>query len=1102
MALHLVPLVLAAATAGQAATAAAKVSPREVSVREEQLSIPTWTIGPPELHPVFPGPQGPIYPYTLNSDLGEKKEPRSYKAVYLENEYVQVLILPELGGRVHGAVDKTNGYKWLYWQPTIKPGLISMTGAWISGGIEWNFPHGHRPSGFMPVDYRMVRNRDGSATVWVGETEPVFSMRWLVGITLRPAESAVRCEYVFSNPTDLRHSFQFWATAATHANEWAQAQYPGELMTGHGKEEFWYWPVHHGVDLSWWKNVPNASSFFAWQSQDDWFGTYDHKAQGGLVHVADHASVPGKKLWTWGAGPSGRIWEDILTEGGGPYFEPQAGAFSDNQPDYHWLNPGEVKRAQDVWYPVRGIRGFRMATEDFALNAEVVRGKAFAGVYATSVRDGIAITLEDARSGQPLLAQTARIAPDRPFTAEVDARGDLTTFDLRLRVRDASGKLLAELVPARQHEVPIPAIAKPRPAPAELKSPDQLYEAGEWLDRFRRRAEALAYYEEALRRDPDDAKVHVELGDIALGETRYADALAHFDKALARDAEDARANYGRATALVALGRTAQAEPAYERAGHSPELLVAAERGQARLAFERGDARGALTHVLAAEGQGGELFADLPALRAAAHRLLGDQEPALAAAERALELDPMHFMAGREKCLALAALGQPADKWVAVWRGYMRDSVQNQIELAAAYVESGLLPDAEAVLADAAAHAPVAFDASPFSTQKASPMLDYLQGYLALRRDDPASARLWYVRGAEKPLAYVNPHRALEAVALEAAVREDVTDAHARHLLGNVLYALGRREEALASWRVAAQLAPDLALAWRNIGMAEHQLHGDERAAADAYRRALAANDTDPRVLLELDQTLERLRTPAAERVALLDSHYAVFERRDDLTLRWIDLKLRTGDEAALAAVRSMLLTRHFHTWEGLYGIHHAFVETHQRLGDLALARGDLKLALARYQQAFDYPKNMEVAPRTPDLKAHLNWSVANAYIVSGRRDEALPALTAVLSEKYSQPHLGSYYQALALRAIAKPVEAARVLRQLEERARGMIATGAADARAGKDAAVGEYLLSLVLTANGDTKGAGAARARAEQRDAQVARTALTAAQVEFAGAHQ
>ena len=329
------------------------------------MVIPTWEIGPPAVHSLSPNPHGPIYPYTLNETLTDRKVDKTYQAVVLENEYVKILILPEIGGRVHGAEDKTNRYVWLYWQRTVKPGLISMTGAWISGGIEWNFPHGHRPSGFMPVDHRIVKHPDGSATVWVGETEPVYRMRWLVGLTLFPGRSYMRCDYVFINPTNYKQPFQFWATAATHANEWAQAQYPGDMVTGHGKHEFWNWPIHNGVDLTWWKNSPNASSYFAFNNPSDWFGTYDHKAQGGMVHVANHNVMPGKKLWTWGSGPSGRIWEDILTEGGGAYFEPQAGAWSDNQPDYHWMAPHQVRTASDYWYPVRDTRGYHNANDRF-----------------------------------------------------------------------------------------------------------------------------------------------------------------------------------------------------------------------------------------------------------------------------------------------------------------------------------------------------------------------------------------------------------------------------------------------------------------------------------------------------------------------------------------------------------------------------------------------------------------------------------------------------------------------------------------------------------------------------------------------------------------
>jgi tetratricopeptide (TPR) repeat protein len=1072
----------------------------QVVVREEAVTIPTWEIGPPEIHPVYPGPQGPIYPYTLSERLTDKKAPRTYRAVTLENEYVQLMILPELGGRIHGAIDKTNGYRWLYWQPTIKPGLISMTGAWISGGIEWNFPHGHRPSGFMPVDHTLLKNPDGSITVWVGETEPIFRMRWLVGITLAPGRSSFTCDYVFVNPTDRRHSFQFWATSATHANEWSQAQYPGHLVTGHGKDEFWRWPIHDGVDLSWWKNVPNASSFFAWESQDDWFGTYDHKAQAGLVHVADHRVMPGKKLWTWGSGPSGRIWEDILTEGGGPYFEPQAGAWSDNQPDYHWMEPGEVRRARDVWYPVRDTRGFRKATEELALNVDVSPGgKAFAGVYATSVRDGLTVTLEDARGfGRRLVSQTVRISPDRPFTAEAYSLAGLTIYDLTLRVSDASGKVLAELTPQPQpKDLQLPAAAKPPGASAELK-PDELLTAADWLDRFRRRPEALAYYTEALRRDPADPRANAALGGIALDETRWTDAISHFDKVLARDPGDGQALFGRGTALLPLGRTAEAEQAFVKARQAGGNVAVVERALARLSFERGDASGALAHLKAAESANA-MLADLPALRAAAHRMLGDHEAALAAARRALSLDPMHFVGGRENALALGALGRPAEEWVTVWRNYMRDSVQNQLELGASYIEAGLLSDAEAVLNDALKRSQRAPEPVPFSAQQASPMIDYLLGYVAVRRGQGGTARLCFVRGNERPLLYANPHRVVEALALEAAVRDDARDSHARHLLGNVLYGLGRREEALFHWKEAARLSPELSLAWRNVGYGERQLHSDDAAAAKAYRNAFLADETDARVLLELDQVEERLRLPAKDRLVRLDSHFSLVEARDDLVTRWIDLKLQLGGPMDLTVARGMLHTRHFRSWEGGYAIHHRFVEVNHRLGELALKQKDWKTAIERFQEAFEYPKNLEVAPRTPEFKAHLNWALGRAYFAAGRQSQARAAFEAVMAEKYARPGLGTYYQALAARQLGRTSDAVARLAQLEEGARALVDEGKAR---GRYSAVGEHLLSLVLAARGDESGAAQARGRAEQLDPRPDRAALTQAQVDFAGAHQ
>jgi tetratricopeptide (TPR) repeat protein len=1056
----------------------------QVTVREEPLTIPTWEIGPPEVHPLWPARQGPIYPYTLNETLTNRKVDKTYQAVFLENEYIQVLVLPEIGGRVHGARDKTNGYTWLYWQPTIKPGLISMTGAWISGGIEWNFPHGHRPSCFMPVDHRVIRHEDGSATVWVGETEPIFRMRWLVGITVFPGRSYFRCEYVFVNPTPYNHPFQFWATSATHANEWSQAQYPGDVVTGHGKQEFWNWPIHDGVDLTWWKNVKNASSFFAWNNPSDWFGTYDHKAQGGMAHFADHRVMPGKKLWTWGSGPSGRIWEDILTEGGGPYFEPQAGAWSDNQPDYHWMTPIQVRAATDYWFPVRGTRGFHNANADFAVNTDLQKGLAFGGVYATGAFPGAKIVLEDARSQSVLKAATVDLSPDQPWTVEVPTSPGLTVYDLRLTVRDREGKLRIELQQTPPKKVELPAPAK-QPGDPTRMSQDELVTWGEWLDRFRRGEEAEACYREALKRDAGDPRANVEMGFRALKATRWEDALRHFEAALPRTTDAARVAYGTGLAHLGLRRYDAAYDDFARAARATELLPAASLQMARLDVRRGDYPKALEKAGDAAFRN-QRFADIPALEAAIHRLMGKPDQALAATERALALDPMHFMAGRERSLALAKLGQPNEAWQATFVGYMRGAVQNYLELAAAYVEAGLHADADAVLESVSKNQA----AAPLN-----PMVHYLRGYCREAMGDATGTAELFRRGSAGSLVYSNPHRVEEQAALEAALRANPRDASAHHLLGNLLYGAGRREDALAHWKEATGLDPRLARSWRNVGYAERNLRRDDWAAYDAYRKALEIDPSDARVLLETDEVAERLKVPAAERLASLEKLQGTVDRRDDLVLRLVDLRLANGSQTGLEAAHRAMTTREFNVWEGGYTLHLQWTDLNRKLGDLALDRKDLRAALGYYEQAAQYPKNLKVAPRTPDFRAHVSWSFARAHLTLGTRKDAEPYLQRILDEPHPRPGLGTYYQALAREARGDKAGHDKLIAELETAARGKTSSESTKV-------VGLFLLSLALEEKGDQAGAAQARQEALDRDPRAGRRALTQAQIEFAGARQ
>ena len=196
----------------------------------------------------YQGAQKRIYPYALQDHLTHNRIDQTYTALKLENEFVELCVLPELGGRLFSATDKTNDYDFFYRQHVIKPALIGMLGAWISGGVEWCAFHHHRNTTFMPVDYTTVENADGSKTIWFGETERRHRMKWLIGLTLYPDRSYVEATVKFFNRTDQPHSILYWANVAVHVNDDYQVIFPPsvQVATYHSKIDFTYWPIAQG----------------------------------------------------------------------------------------------------------------------------------------------------------------------------------------------------------------------------------------------------------------------------------------------------------------------------------------------------------------------------------------------------------------------------------------------------------------------------------------------------------------------------------------------------------------------------------------------------------------------------------------------------------------------------------------------------------------------------------------------------------------------------------------------------------------------------------------------------------------------------------------
>ena len=375
---------------------------QEVRVWKESVTIPTYQIGKPEKNPMFlekrvyQGSSGVVYPHTVIETIEDEKSDKQYAAVFLENRYLKIMVLPELGGRIQMAYDKIKQRHFVYYNQVIKPALVGLTGPWISGGIEFNWPQHHRPSTFEPVDFYIEENADGSKTVWVSEVERMFRTKGMAGFTLYPEKAYLEIRGVLYNRTNLPQSFLWWANPAVKVNDHYQSVFPPDVYAvyDHGKRDVSSFPIARGTyykvdyspgtDISSYKNIPVPTSYMAIKSKYNFMGGYENDSRGGLLHVADHHISPGKKQWTWGNGEFGYAWDKNLTDEDGPYIELMTGVFTDNQPDFSWIMPNEERRFTQYFMPYSEIGIVKNATKEAAVNLEFEIDKIIIKVYTTA----------------------------------------------------------------------------------------------------------------------------------------------------------------------------------------------------------------------------------------------------------------------------------------------------------------------------------------------------------------------------------------------------------------------------------------------------------------------------------------------------------------------------------------------------------------------------------------------------------------------------------------------------------------------------------------------------------------------------------------------
>ncbi len=1012
---------------------------------------------------VYQGSSGRVYPLPFTDRIAVKPVNRKWKALWIENEFVRVLVLPEIGGRVHAIQDKTNGYDLIYNQRVIKPALVGLAGPWVSGGIEFNWPQHHRPSTFLPADFTIEENADGSKTIWCGDHDPMSRLKGMHGVCLHAQKSYIELRARAYNRTPFTQTFLWWANVATRVHEAYQSFFPPDVsyVADHAKRAVSEYPLceesYYGVDygergrsgiprdeiprqfipphcggrgpvkyapndLSFYANIPVPTSYMCVDSHEDFVGGYDYKAGAGIVHVANHHISPGKKQWTWGNHNFGYAWDRSLTDADengefAPYIEIMSGVFMDNQPDFSFLQPGETRTWSQFLYPIQDIGPVQQANLRAALSLRQDVGSVQLGICATENFSNASIKVS---AKQQLVGHfTRELVPGAPVLEQITLAPNVRATELSVRVTDDSGNdvISYDSKPRVMSKAPQPA-TEPC-APEAISSSDELYINGLHLNQYRHATRSpTIYWQEALRRDPLDSRCNNAMGLWHLGRGEFELAEMHFRRAIQRltmrnpNPYDGEAFYNLGVCLRFQQRDDEAYAAFYKAIWNQAWQSAGYYAVAELDCKKSDWPSALDHLNRSLRSNAD---DLKArsLKAVVLRKLGRNEEASCLLRETLALDPLDW-------LARHLHGEKLDC-----------DLQTALDFAHDLARAGLFAEAVTLLHNRTR----AKGDLPDQSWGAAPLVSYTLGWLHEQLGDNRSANAEFKKAAAESPDYCFPSRLEEIAILEAAMRANPKDARAPFYLGNLLYDRRRHAEAIRLWEKAARLDPLFSIVWRNLGIGYFNVSQSPRKARAAYEKAFHANPNDARLLFERDQLWKRLGEKPERRLRELTKFLTLVQQRDDLSVELCALLNHNGRH--VEAMR-LLAERQFQPWEGgegaALGQH---VRTQLALGREALGQDDPARARAHFESALEAPANLGEAKHLLANQSDIHYWLGVALELLSEKKAAREQWLAAAHSKQDFQEMSvrafseiTYYSALALGKLGQRSKAKKLFRDL------------------------------------------------------------------------
>lgn len=634
---------LCAAAALQPLTAQQKAT-----VTEALQTVKTYPFSDPD--PVA-DPSDLFYPYFRFDGFSATGIDKQWKTVTLENDYIKLSLLPEIGGKVWGAVDKSTQKEFIYMNHVVKFRDIAMRGPWASGGIEFNFGIiGHAPTSSTPVDYTTRTKSDGSVSCYISSYELVTRTFWTVEVNLPKDKAYFTTKTTWHNSSALDQPYYQWMNAGYRAAGNAEFCYPGTNYIGHGGELYSFPKDEEGREIGWYEknNFGNSKSYHVLGKYNDFYGAYWHKDDFGSVHHADYDEKLGMKIFLWGLCREGGIWEDLLTDTDGQYIELQSGRMFNQPASNSSLTPYKHTafgpQATDVWteywFPAKGIQGIAKAGRIGALN--VLREEGFLKLYFSPLQQ-MATTMKLYDGDRLVRTLPLKSGVFETWKDSIPLKDAVAAGQLKVVIGD--NELIYSEIKSDNE------VARPKELPADFdwNSVYGLFTQGEqWMNQ-KVYDKAEHFLAASLTKDPYFLPALSSLASLYYHQGKYEEALAKCKIALSLNTYDGEANYLYGLCNLALGNDLDAKDGFSIASYAPAVRSAAYAKLGEMSLRDGNWKKAEHYALKSLDYN-RLNLEASHVLMVAYRKNNQPEKAKAIIDPLLEELPLYHVARFEKYL--------------------------------------------------------------------------------------------------------------------------------------------------------------------------------------------------------------------------------------------------------------------------------------------------------------------------------------------------------------------------------------------------------------------------------------------------------------------